>query len=350
MKSASLKAVSAAALAACLAGPAIAHHSRANFDMETEVDFTGTVTEFSWRNPHVYAVVEGIGANGEMETRTYEMNSTTVLMRFGWNRGDLTAGEHVTIRGNPDRDASKNFYYTTVVVKEDGSELWSWGEGVKRAPAAPVPPSTDFTGVWTFAPEGGFNPLGLDRPDDVQRETDLPLNEAGEAMFADFDPSEEPSFNCEPPTLPGIAGQPYPSRITRLDEDTLEIAYEVDNARRTVHLDMDEHPADLEPSPLGHSIGHYTDDGGLIVDTVGFAPSVWGHDQSVDSSDQKHVVEQFELLDGGRRYRNTMTITDPAYLTEPYERSYTYAQFGGYELQDYTCDLETARRHLTVGE
>lgn len=345
-----IRLVATAALAAALAAPAFAHHSRANFDMDREIDFTGVIKEFSWRNPHAYLVVEGVGDSGQTVEYTFEMNSTPVMARYGWTRESVAVGDHVTVRGNPDRDAAKRFAYTTVVVTEDGRELWSWGEGARQAPPAPVPPSLDFTGVWTFAPEGGFNPLGLDRPDDVLRDSDLPLADEARAKLAEFDMNDDPTLNCEPPTLPGAAGAPYPSRITRLDENTLEIAYEVDNARRIVHLDMDEHPADLEPSPLGHSIGRYNEDGSLTIDTVGFLPATWGHDQAVDSSDQKHVVEHLELLDGGRRYRNTITVTDPAVLTGPYQRVYTYRQFGNYELQDYTCDVGTAQRHLTAGE
>lgn len=339
-----------AALAAALCAPASAHHSRANFDMDAEIDFTGTIKEFAWRNPHAYLVVEGPDASGQTVDYTFEMNSTPVMMRYGWTPESVAVGDRVTVRGNPDRDTAKRFAYTAVVVTEDGRELWSWGEGAIQAPQAPVPPSTDFAGAWTFAPAGGFNPLGLDRPDDVLRETTLPINDAGRAMQAAFDPNDDPTLNCAPPTLPGIASAPYPHRITRLDEDTLEIAYEIDNARRTVHLNQTEHPADLEPSALGHSIGRYNADGSLTIDTVGFLPATWGHDQAVDSSDQKHVVEHLELLDGGARYQTTFTVTDPAVLTAPYERVVTYRQFGAYQLQDYTCEVDIARRHLTAGE
>ena len=40
-----------------------AHHSDADIDMEGVVAFQGTVTEFHWRNPHVYVLVETIAAN-----------------------------------------------------------------------------------------------------------------------------------------------------------------------------------------------------------------------------------------------------------------------------------------------
>ncbi len=339
----------AACLAACVATPALAHHSRANFDMEREIDFTGTIKEFSWRNPHAYLVIEGIDDSGRMIDYTFEMNSTPVMMRYGWSRDSVAVGDHVTVRGNPDKDGGKRFAYTTVVVKADGTELWSWGDGARSAPPAPTPPSTDFTGVWTFAPEGGFNPLGLDRPDDVLHESGLPLTGEARAMLAAFDMRDDPTLNCEPPTLPGAAGAPYPHRVTRTGASTLEIAYEVDNARRIVHLDMDAHPSDIEPSPLGHSIGRYNADGSLTIETIAFLPATWGHDQAVDSSGEKRTVEHLELLDGGLRYRNTVTVTDPAVLTDSYQRVYTYRQFGNYELQDYTCDVDTAQRHLNAG-
>ena len=36
----------------------LAHHSAAAFDTQKEVRATGTVTEFSFRNPHVYLVLQ----------------------------------------------------------------------------------------------------------------------------------------------------------------------------------------------------------------------------------------------------------------------------------------------------
>ena len=50
---------SAAALAAlCAAVPATAHHSAKIFDPDTVLALPGTVTRFSWTNPHTYIYVE----------------------------------------------------------------------------------------------------------------------------------------------------------------------------------------------------------------------------------------------------------------------------------------------------
>ena len=42
-----------AAATAMLSGPAHAHHSRANFDLDNTIELTGTVTKFRYRNPLV---------------------------------------------------------------------------------------------------------------------------------------------------------------------------------------------------------------------------------------------------------------------------------------------------------
>ena len=45
--------------------PAVAHHSDAGIDMESTIEIEGTVTEFHWRNPHVYFMVEAMDEGGE---------------------------------------------------------------------------------------------------------------------------------------------------------------------------------------------------------------------------------------------------------------------------------------------
>src|SRR5262245_58068185 len=78
--------------AVLVAAPALAHHSRSNFDLDSTVEIVGTVKEFSWRNPHSYAVVEGKKGDGPVEQWTFELNSTPVLTRFGWTPETLKQG------------------------------------------------------------------------------------------------------------------------------------------------------------------------------------------------------------------------------------------------------------------
>ena len=83
------------------------------------------------------------------------------------------------------------------------------------------------------------------------------------------------------------------------DGDILRIRHEINDVDRTIYVGMTEHPADTEPSHLGHSIGWYEGET-LVVDTAYFAPAKWGNGAAVSSSDRKHLVERFTLTDGGR--------------------------------------------------
>jgi hypothetical protein len=129
----------------------------------------------------------------------------------------------------------------------------------------------------------------------------------------------------------------------------LVIRYEVDELERVVHMNMTSHPEDVEPSPLGHSIGRF-ENGDLVIETAKFTHARWGNGRGVDSSESRTTVERYTLGDDGRSLTLQFTMTDPEYLTEPVTQEQRYDLNPGYELQEYLCDPETARRHLTAGE
>ncbi len=330
--------------------PVLAHHSRSNFDLDSTVEIQGTVKEFSWRNPHAYAVVEGKKGDGPLEQWTFELNSTPVLTRFGWKADTLKAGDHVVARGNPDRDPDRRFIYANLFIK-DGKEIWAWGGPQLTSPAKPsaeqlAAKSTDFSGVWRVRFKGDV--LGRNRPDAVVVNT-LPVTPKGQAELDHFDPDQNPEWDCSPQTLPEILGYPYPFEITRPNADTLVIRYEVNELVRTVHLNTTSHPANAAPSPLGYSIGRF-DDGDLVIETASFSHVRWGNGKGVDSSEKKATVERYTLGADGRTLTLHFTMTDPEYLTKPVTDEQTYNLNAGYKLQEYRCDPATARRHLTAGE
>lgn len=346
MKGTAVLAAGAAAVTAATA--ALAHHSRSNFDLESVVEIEGVVTEFTWRNPHAFAVVEAVGEDGAAEEWTFELNSTPVLRRFGWTSDTLAAGDRVVARGNPDRDADRRFVYANAFVV-DGEEIWAWGGPQTRGPelATEAEGSTDFSGVWRIRFTGDV--LGRDNPDDRELVTTLPVNAKGRAQVEAFDPSDNPAWDCAPESMPTILGHPYPFEIVRESEERLRIRYEVNNLERIVHLGMTDHPENVEPTPLGHSIGRF-ENGDLVVETAGFADVRWGNGRGVDSGGDKTTVERYSLSDGGTTLSLTFTMRDPEYLAEPVTMEYDYALLADYELQEYVCDPETARRHLSAGE
>jgi len=350
MRNTTLAALLAAPLTAVVAAPASAHHSRSNFDLDSTVEIVGTVKEFTWRNPHAYVVIEGEKDDGPVEQWTFELNSTPVLKRFGWTPDTLAVGDRVVARGNPDRDSERRFVYANVFVRDD-REIWAWGGPQLTSPPPPsaeqiAAKSTDFTGVWRVQFKGDV--LGRNTPDTEVVNT-LPVTAAGQAELDRFDPDQNPEWDCLPLTLPQILGYPYPFEITRPNAATLLIRYEVGALERVVHLDMSSHPADVAPSPLGHSIGRF-ENGDLVVETARFTHVRWGNGRGVDSSERRTTVERYTLGEDGRTLTLEFAMTDPEYLTETVVDDQRYNLNPGYELQEYLCDPETARRHLTAGE
>ena len=96
-------------LLACAAAPAVhAHHSFAvYFDPDRAVTLTGTVTAFRFTNPHGTIVFDVTDADGATHSWRAETNAPVVLMRRGWTRTSLRAGDRVTISGWQARDGSR---------------------------------------------------------------------------------------------------------------------------------------------------------------------------------------------------------------------------------------------------
>jgi len=110
-------------LALGLAGPVAAHHSFAvHFVADKVIDVSGTVTEFSFRNPHGLIALTATGPDGKDQAWKIETNSPNILRRRGWSEASIKPGDKVTIEGYPARDGS-NFMRVYKVTFPDGHEL-----------------------------------------------------------------------------------------------------------------------------------------------------------------------------------------------------------------------------------
>jgi hypothetical protein len=102
------------------------------------------------------------------------------------------------------------------------------------------------------------------------------------------------------------------------EDGVINLSYGRLGLQRTVYMNLSEHPADLEPSRVGHSIGHWEDDV-LVVDTVGFTPGVLVG--TTPHSGELHVVERFSLDAEKLRLTRSYTAEDPAYFAATYSGS-----------------------------
>ena len=83
---------------AAMAGPTVAHHSGAAFDMTSPVVLEdAVVTEFLWVNPHPLIKADYTDENGNIQNWTMEMGSTVSSQLVGWTRTALLPGDVVTL-------------------------------------------------------------------------------------------------------------------------------------------------------------------------------------------------------------------------------------------------------------
>jgi subtilisin family serine protease len=115
-----------AALGATLtAHPILAHHSfAAEFDANSPIDLTGTVTKVAWANPHTFFYIDVENDRGQIETWALEMGSPNGLMRRGWTRDSMKIGDVVNVTGSRAKDGSLKGNARSVVLSS-GEKLFA---------------------------------------------------------------------------------------------------------------------------------------------------------------------------------------------------------------------------------
>lgn len=101
-----------------VSGPALTHHSHAMFDHSGEVTITGTVTKFTFRNPHVFLFVDVEEENGEVVNYWIEMSNIPNTIRRGIGYQTFQPGDVVTVNMWRLKDGRPGGNYTTIVAAD----------------------------------------------------------------------------------------------------------------------------------------------------------------------------------------------------------------------------------------
>jgi hypothetical protein len=191
------------------------------------------------------------------------------------------------------------------------------GEGpTPGAPPPGPPPAAGAAGPGAAIPPGQAN-----RPPPSFRPR-VTFTEAGQKAadaFHNFSP-ENPRMRCETTSI--LFDWTFDGPVNRITQtaDTITLQYGQLGFTRTIHMNQKEHPANIERTRAGHSIGRWDNDV-LVVDTVGFAPGVLN--PPIMNSEQLHVVERFLLDPDKMTITRSYSAEDPVNFTDQFTGSDT---------------------------
>jgi hypothetical protein len=218
--------------------------------------------------------------------------------------------------------------------------------GLNRGPATATGPAprlpngqVDLSGVW----QGG-GPVG-NIADGLAKGETLPIRPEYQKIMESRNAKDDPEANCLPTGVP--RRDPYPWRILQTPTHTFLLFEGNIHSYRQIFMDGRKHPADLDPTWYGHSIGRWEGDA-LVVDTVGFNDRFWFDFRGTPHTEKLHTVERYTRTNMGTLVIAT-TIDDPGAYTKPFTVTFTARLRPGEELMEYICNENNGFVHHITG-
>ena len=333
-----------------VSGGVSAHHSHASLDRNSKMTKVGVVSEYLWKVPHVYLIVDVPEDDGQVVQYTVETLNPPSLARLGWTADSFEPGEPIIWSGAHDRDPDRPYMGLDWAQKPDGPRMFADArllqayleETGQEAPSGSVvnaeviPAETFPSGFWTRTispyrepPEG------------------MPLTEKARDLVARFHESQNPLNECIYPGPPRMMMMPMAYNFRWEDEETIIIDRDLWPQPRVVHMNEDAAPP-AQQRAWGYSTGRFDGDV-LVIETANFEADRWGIQIGLHSSDRKHLVERYWLVDDGMALQGEFTVTDPEYLSEPMVIRHAWAKVADRPILQAECSMEAAWFYITAG-
>src|SRR5262249_37845962 len=285
------------ALSAMLIFPAaaFAHHGGSEYDLRNTVEFKGKLTRVGLINPHSWLYFYVTEKEGKLSHHRCEMRSVHVLRRSGWTKDLFPIGQQITIEASPNRTDPASCYLQTILTA-DGTRMDRYGQYIKapqgglkevrgpivtpdiskrplRRPTGELNISGDWAPVQSVMvdPRGTGSPMvqlnQLSQYKVGERPTNASaagarrggpaagprlyggseLTEAGGKAAAAFKREDNPRFHCETTSI--IFDWTFDGPVNRItqNKDSIVIEYGQFGLKRTVYLNMKEHPQNIKP-------------------------------------------------------------------------------------------------------
>ena len=211
---------------------------------------------------------------------------------------------------------------------------------------SPVP---DWSGIWNPHERNMFDPAAFSDPRNKGRTIAADIRE-----YPPYKPEWEaryvqklkdnaagipgdPTASCRPGGMPRIMTTPYPMEFI-IQPGRVVILMEISSQVRRIFTDGRKHPApdDLDPTYMGHSIGHWEGDT-LVVDTVGMRGDTVYDVSAAMHSDKVHEVERIRRI-SATQMEDIMTVEDPVAFTRPWVVRRTYDLEPDWQIAEYICE------------
>ena len=342
----------AAAMALGWTGPVMAHHGiAAQFDTSTTFDIAGVVTDLEFVNPHAYVYFDVTEDSGEVVPWRCELRAATVLRRSGWSEEMFSPGTEIAVVGSPDRRDPQTCYLVNVtfangVTVERYAQLTPEdlaGDYASERPDRLAGGDPNIAGDWA-SPQRlllGANVFGAGSGPQAPNAMGMGMGasvqptEFGAAAVADYQWEDNPRFQCMAVNI--FDDWTFDQHVNRIvqEDERITLTYGFMDIVRVIHLDADEHPADIEPSRAGYSIGRWEGDE-LVVETTGFAPGYLETRNAVMHGSEMYVVERFSYDHEAGALSRTWTAEDPEYFNGSYTGEDT-VEIADIPFESYNC-------------